>query len=181
MTPNAPTPSTRYVVRIVLTVAATLAVLYLLYVVRSVLVLVFIAIFAGSALGAGQPLAIVGAVLAASWVVSSWQSALRAARLREQLDDVPGWTKAAGYAVVGSIVAAIVLLLAAALGAVAGAAGRTVVGDKYTSEAQLLVRMGREIARVALERVGKKPTDKALETAARRIGIEDAEELLARL
>ncbi len=30
---------------------------------------------------------------------------------REQLDGVPGWTKAAGYAVVGSIVAAIVLML----------------------------------------------------------------------
>jgi len=30
---------------------------------------------------------------------------------REQLDDVPGWTEAAGYAVVGSIVAAIVLML----------------------------------------------------------------------
>jgi hypothetical protein len=30
---------------------------------------------------------------------------------REQLDGVPGWTKAAGYAVVGTIVAAIVLML----------------------------------------------------------------------
>jgi hypothetical protein len=30
---------------------------------------------------------------------------------REQLDGVPGWTKAAGYAVVGSIVAAIILML----------------------------------------------------------------------
>ncbi|MFT3973675.1 MAG: bifunctional (p)ppGpp synthetase/guanosine-3',5'-bis(diphosphate) 3'-pyrophosphohydrolase [Amaricoccus sp.] len=43
------------------------------------------------------------------------------------------------------------------------------------------VRLGREIARVALERVGKKPTDKALETAARRLGLDEAEDVLARL
>ena len=43
------------------------------------------------------------------------------------------------------------------------------------------VRLGREIARVALERVGKKATDKALEAAARRLSLEDAEEVLARL
>ncbi len=43
------------------------------------------------------------------------------------------------------------------------------------------VRLGREIARVALERVGKKSTDKALETAARRLGLEEADDVLARL
>ena len=43
------------------------------------------------------------------------------------------------------------------------------------------VRLGREIARVALERVGKKATDKALETAAKRLGLEEAEDVLARL
>jgi GTP pyrophosphokinase/guanosine-3',5'-bis(diphosphate) 3'-pyrophosphohydrolase len=43
------------------------------------------------------------------------------------------------------------------------------------------VRLGREIARVALERVGKKATDKALDAAARRLSLEDAEEVLARL
>jgi (p)ppGpp synthase/HD superfamily hydrolase len=43
------------------------------------------------------------------------------------------------------------------------------------------VRLGREIARVALERVGKKSTDKALDAAARRLGLEDAEDVLARL
>ena len=43
------------------------------------------------------------------------------------------------------------------------------------------VRLGREIARVALERVGKKATDKALETAARRLGLEEADDVLARL
>jgi GTP pyrophosphokinase/guanosine-3',5'-bis(diphosphate) 3'-pyrophosphohydrolase len=43
------------------------------------------------------------------------------------------------------------------------------------------VRLGREIARVALERVGKKATDKALEAAAKRLGADDGEEVLARL
>jgi RelA/SpoT family (p)ppGpp synthetase len=43
------------------------------------------------------------------------------------------------------------------------------------------VRLGREIARVALERVGKKATDKALDAAARRLGLEEADDVLARL
>ena len=43
------------------------------------------------------------------------------------------------------------------------------------------VRLGREIARVALERVGKKATDKAIEAAARRLGLEEADDVLARL
>jgi len=43
------------------------------------------------------------------------------------------------------------------------------------------VRLGREIARVALERVGKKASDKALETAAKRLGLADGADVLARL
>ncbi len=43
------------------------------------------------------------------------------------------------------------------------------------------VRLGREIARVALERVGKKATDKALEAAAKRLGLDEGEDVLARL
>ena len=43
------------------------------------------------------------------------------------------------------------------------------------------VRLGREIARVSLERVGKKATDKALETAARRLGLDEADDVLERL
>jgi len=43
------------------------------------------------------------------------------------------------------------------------------------------IKLGREIARVALERVGKKATDKALETAARQLLLGTAEDLLARL
>jgi GTP diphosphokinase / guanosine-3',5'-bis(diphosphate) 3'-diphosphatase len=44
-----------------------------------------------------------------------------------------------------------------------------------------LTRLGREIARVALERFGKKATDKALETAAKRLSLDGADEVMARL
>ncbi|MCC6007203.1 MAG: bifunctional (p)ppGpp synthetase/guanosine-3',5'-bis(diphosphate) 3'-pyrophosphohydrolase [Rhodobacteraceae bacterium] len=43
------------------------------------------------------------------------------------------------------------------------------------------IRLGRELARVAFDRVGKRPTEKALATAARRLRREDADELLAAL
>jgi len=43
------------------------------------------------------------------------------------------------------------------------------------------VRLGTELARVALEHVGKKSTDKALTTAAKKLGLKNKEALLARL
>ncbi len=43
------------------------------------------------------------------------------------------------------------------------------------------VRLGRELARVAFENVGKKATEKALRTAAKAMAIEGAEEMLALL
>ncbi len=43
------------------------------------------------------------------------------------------------------------------------------------------IKLGREIARVALERVGKKATDKALETAAKQMSCLGMDDLLARL
>ncbi len=43
------------------------------------------------------------------------------------------------------------------------------------------VRLGQELARVAFEHVGRKATDKALATAATRLGVADRKELLARL
>ena len=43
------------------------------------------------------------------------------------------------------------------------------------------IKLGRELARVAFEHVGKKATDKALKTAARQLGLADELELLARL
>src|SRR5690606_8054021 len=39
------------------------------------------------------------------------------------------------------------------------------------------IRLGREIARVALARIGKKATDKALATAASRLALEDEDDL----
>ena len=43
------------------------------------------------------------------------------------------------------------------------------------------VRLGRELARVAFEQIGKKATDKALATAAKEMALQDTEEMLARL
>ena len=43
------------------------------------------------------------------------------------------------------------------------------------------VKLGRELARVAFEHIGKKATDKALTTAARTLGYADASEVLARI
>jgi len=43
------------------------------------------------------------------------------------------------------------------------------------------VKLGRELARVAFEHIGKKASEKALSTAAKQMGLEDAEDLLARL
>jgi GTP diphosphokinase / guanosine-3',5'-bis(diphosphate) 3'-diphosphatase len=46
---------------------------------------------------------------------------------------------------------------------------------------QRFVKLGRELARVAFEHIGKKATEKALATAAKQLGLEDAEDLLARV
>jgi RelA/SpoT family (p)ppGpp synthetase len=43
------------------------------------------------------------------------------------------------------------------------------------------IKLGRELARVAFEHVGKRASSKALDTAARTMGLLDGEELLARL
>jgi len=43
------------------------------------------------------------------------------------------------------------------------------------------IKLGRELARAGFEHIGKKATDKALETAARQLRLADADELLARL
>ena len=43
------------------------------------------------------------------------------------------------------------------------------------------IKLGRELARVAFEQLGKKATDKALETAARDIGLKSGAEMLARI
>ena len=43
------------------------------------------------------------------------------------------------------------------------------------------VKLGRELARAAFDHVGRKATDKALRTAAKRLGLADEDDLLARL
>lgn len=43
------------------------------------------------------------------------------------------------------------------------------------------IKLGRELARVALEHVGKKATDKALNTAAKKLGLKDHNEVLSQL
>jgi len=43
------------------------------------------------------------------------------------------------------------------------------------------IKLGRELARVAFEHIGKKATDKALTTVAKQLGLAEADELLARL
>jgi GTP pyrophosphokinase len=43
------------------------------------------------------------------------------------------------------------------------------------------IKLGRELARVAFEQVGKKATDKALDTAARAIGLKEGDDMLARI
>ncbi len=43
------------------------------------------------------------------------------------------------------------------------------------------IKLGRELARVAFEHIGKKATDKALVTAAKQLGIASEDELLARI
>ncbi len=43
------------------------------------------------------------------------------------------------------------------------------------------IRLGRELARVAFEHVGRKVTDRVLETAAKQLRLKDASEVLARL
>jgi RelA/SpoT family (p)ppGpp synthetase len=43
------------------------------------------------------------------------------------------------------------------------------------------IKLGRELARVALEHVGKKATDKALTTAAKKLGLKDYKQVLLKL
>ncbi len=43
------------------------------------------------------------------------------------------------------------------------------------------IKLGRELARVAFDHIGKRATDKALSTAAKQLGIADNDELLARI
>ncbi|WP_296427803.1 bifunctional (p)ppGpp synthetase/guanosine-3',5'-bis(diphosphate) 3'-pyrophosphohydrolase [Yoonia sp.] len=65
--------------------------------------------------------------------------------------------------------------------AVTGRAKTAIRRSLREEDRERFVRLGRELARVAFENVGKRATEKALRTAAKALAIEDAEELLARL
>jgi len=65
--------------------------------------------------------------------------------------------------------------------AVTGRAKSAIRRALREEDRERFIRLGRELARVAFENVGKKATDKALDTAAKTMGIDGRDELLARL
>jgi len=65
--------------------------------------------------------------------------------------------------------------------AVTGRAKSAIRRSLRSEDRERFIKLGRELARVAFEHVGKKATDKALATAAKRMGLVDADELLALL
>ncbi|SHI85282.1 RelA/SpoT family protein [Wenxinia saemankumensis] len=65
--------------------------------------------------------------------------------------------------------------------AVTGRAKTAIRRALREEDRERFVKLGRELARVGFENVGKRATDKALGLAARTLGLEDATELLARL
>ncbi|ROU02718.1 RelA/SpoT family protein [Histidinibacterium lentulum] len=65
--------------------------------------------------------------------------------------------------------------------AVTGRAKAAIRRRLREEDRERFIKLGRELARVAFENVGKKATDKALRTAARALALEDTDELLERL
>ncbi len=65
--------------------------------------------------------------------------------------------------------------------AVTGRAKTAIRRSLREEDRERFIRFGRELARVAFENIGRKATDKALRTAARALGVDGADELLARL
>jgi (p)ppGpp synthase/HD superfamily hydrolase len=65
--------------------------------------------------------------------------------------------------------------------AITGKAKSAIRRSLREDDRESFVRLGRELARVGFDHVGKRATEKALATAAKRLAIPDAEELLARL
>ena len=65
--------------------------------------------------------------------------------------------------------------------AVTGRAKAAIRRALREEDRERFVKLGAELARVAFENFGKKSTEKALRTAAKSLGLEDATELLARL
>jgi GTP pyrophosphokinase len=65
--------------------------------------------------------------------------------------------------------------------AVTGRAKAAIRRSLREEDRERYIKLGRELARVAFEQVGKRATDKALDTAARAIGLRDGSEMLARI
>jgi GTP pyrophosphokinase len=65
--------------------------------------------------------------------------------------------------------------------AVTGRAKAAIRRSLREEDRERFIKLGRELARVAFEQVNKRATDKALRTAARTLGLVDAEEVLARI
>jgi RelA/SpoT family (p)ppGpp synthetase len=65
--------------------------------------------------------------------------------------------------------------------AITGRARQAIRKSLRAEDRERFIKLGAELARVAFEHVGKKATDKALTTAASKIGLPDREELLAQL
>ncbi len=65
--------------------------------------------------------------------------------------------------------------------AVTGRAKSAIRRRLREEDRERFIKLGRELARVAFDHVGRKATDKALSTAAKQLGLRDGDELLARL
>ncbi|MEM8632731.1 MAG: bifunctional (p)ppGpp synthetase/guanosine-3',5'-bis(diphosphate) 3'-pyrophosphohydrolase [Pseudomonadota bacterium] len=65
--------------------------------------------------------------------------------------------------------------------AVTGRAKSAIRRSLREEDRERFIKLGRELARVAFEHVGKRATDKALSTAAAKLGLKNSAELLARL
>jgi len=65
--------------------------------------------------------------------------------------------------------------------AVTGRAKAAIRRSLREEDRERYIKLGRELARVAFEQVGKKSTDKALDTAAKALHLKDGEEVLARI
>ena len=65
--------------------------------------------------------------------------------------------------------------------AVTGRAKTAIRRSLREEDRERFIKLGSELARVAFENIGKKATDKALRTAAKGLGIDEVDEMLARL
>ena len=65
--------------------------------------------------------------------------------------------------------------------AVTGRAKTAIRRSLREEDRDRFIKLGTELARVAFENIGKKSTDKALRTAAKGLGIDEVDEMLARL